>query len=85
MQTRTIEIEAITFSDDQIGSTKGRFAVVTWRISTPGTPQVFTVPLYIPISEKSPETEVVTLARAMLHTLTRSLAEQTKPWVAPFE
>ncbi|GEM_PF-5539658 len=77
---RTIEIESISFVNEDSGHGMERVAVVTWRIATPGSRQEFTVPIRIIVTPEYPETEVVKFARASLHVLMASLANQTTPW-----
>lgn len=77
---RDIEIESIVFETEPPGGQFKRSALVTWRISTAGTNNEFTVPIRIMVTPEYPETEVVKFARAALHVVMASLANQTTPW-----
>ncbi|SJM49774.1 hypothetical protein FM111_02030 [Brevundimonas diminuta 3F5N] len=77
---REIEIESIVFEAEPPESHFRRSALVTWRISTAGTNNQFTVPIRIMVTPEYPETEVVKFARAALHVVMASLANQTTQW-----
>jgi len=75
-----IELQSLEFyppNDDG-----GRLGKAVWRISRNGRAP-FDLPAEIFVAKDADEADAVRYARAVLHSLTSELADQTKEWALP--
>ncbi|WP_436357332.1 hypothetical protein [Brevundimonas sp. CEF1] len=73
-----IELQSIEFKPRE----NYRIARAVWRISRDGR-QDFELPVEAFIAPDADEADAIKYARAVLHSLTTQLADQTKEWALP--
>lgn len=76
----TIELQSLEFRP--AAADGGRTAKAVWRIQRNRNP-AFELPVEIFVAKDADEVDAVRYARAVLHSLTSDLADQTKEWALP--